>query len=112
MELDVKAARQSVAESRWAAHDEQFRPEWLAWLAGEEERIRHEQPDEYARFLAKRERERDDLANSRSPWSAKRFATFDTIDSRLRAVREFFSLPDFRAWDAAFNSNSFNPHQA
>ena len=93
-------------------HEEEFRPAWLAWLAGEEERLRREQPDEYARFLAKRERERSDLTISRAPWAGKVVASFDTSDSRLRAIREFFTLPDFRRWDAEFNNDPFNPQQA
>ncbi len=111
MDLDAKAARQSAAEARWTAHEVKFVPAWLAWLAAEEERLRREQPDEYARFIEKRERLRRDLTESRNPWSAKQLASFDTAESRLRAVREFFALPDFRAWDAEFNNQPFNPHQ-
>ena len=94
------------------AHEAAHRPAWLTWLAKQEAETKAAQPDEYERFLAKRERERTDLTQNRAPWAASLLASFDKDSGRLHAFRQFFGLPEFWAWDAEFNSHRFQfPNQ-
>lgn len=90
-------------------HELAHRPEWIAWLAQREAEMRVTQPDDYARFIAKRDRERADLAADHTPWSAKLLGTFDTDQARHSAFRQFFALPDFWQWDTTLNNEPFNP---
>jgi hypothetical protein len=90
-------------------HELAHRPEWIAWLAQREAEMKVTQPDDYARFIAKRDRERADLAADHTPWSAKLLSTFDTDQTRLNAFRQFFALPDFWQWDSTLNNQPFTP---
>ena len=90
-------------------HETTFRPIWVEWLAQQEAELKAAQPEEYARFTAKRERERADLTADRKPWSDKLLERFDIDLARLQAFRQFHGLPDFWAWDAEFNNQPFNP---
>jgi len=93
-------------------HEATHRPAWLTWLAEQEAETKAAQPEEYARFIAKRERERADLTQNRAPWAPAMRASFDTDSGRLHAFRQFFGLPEFWAWDAEFNSHRFQfPNQ-
>lgn len=88
-------------------HEQRFREAWLQWLASREAAMRMNQPEELARFTARRERDRAELEADPKPWSRRVLERFDTENARLAAFREFFSLPDFWQWDAEFNSQSF-----
>ncbi len=92
-------------------HEKHFRPAWIAWLAVREQETRRSDPHEYARFTAKRERERIELAADLKPWAKKVIETFETDQSRILAFRHFLSLPDFWVWDATINSQPFQPNE-
>jgi len=102
-------AQLSATTQRREAHEAQHRDAWLSWLAEREVQMRYSQPDDYARFIAKRDRQREELRDDPRPWSQKVLERFDTDSARLAAFREFFALPDFWQWDANFNSQSLNP---
>ena len=91
------------------AHEAKHRPVWIAWLTDREAQMQQSQPDDYARFTAKREGQYQELRSDPRPWSQKVLEHFSTDLARLEAFREFFALPDFWQWDANFNSQSFNP---
>lgn len=107
-EKDRLHAQLEATSKARATHEEKSRPLWMAWMSGQEEIMRSQQPEEYARFQSKRERERAELAASRAPWAASMLAGFDNENSRIHAFRQFFGLPDFWTWDAEFNSDRFN----
>ncbi len=88
-------------------HEQTHRAAWIDWLHGKEAEMRQHSPEDYARFTAKRERERAELAGDPKPWSQRVLDHFDTDAARLHAFRTFFGLPDFWQWDADFNSQSF-----
>jgi hypothetical protein len=90
-------------------HEQTHRAAWLVWLTEQERAIQQSQPEEYARFIAKRDHERADLAADPKPWSRKALDSFDAESVRLSAFRQFFSLPDFWQWDASINNQPFNP---
>ncbi len=89
-------------------HEQTHRAAWLAWLTEQESTMQQSQPDEYARFIAKRDHERTDLAADPKPWSRKALDSFDAESVRLSAFRQFFGLPDFWQWDASINNQAFN----
>ena len=89
-------------------HEQTHRAAWLAWLTEQESTMQQSQPDEYARFIAKRDHERTDLAADPKPWSRKALDCFDAESVRLSAFRQFFGLPDFWQWDASINNQAFN----
>jgi hypothetical protein len=101
-------AQLAVTTQRRDAHEAEHRGAWIAWLAEQEAAMRSLKPDEYARFIAKRSRQRDDLAADNKPWSIKALEHFDTDTARLHAFRDFAALADFWQWDATFNNQSFN----
>ena len=72
--------------------------------------MRDTRPEDYQRFTAQRESERDRLAADPKPWSRRVLEHFDTDNARLGAFRQCFGLPDFWQWDTAFNSQSFKPN--
>jgi len=88
-------------------HEQTHRSAWIDWLRGKESEMQQLSPEEYARFTAKRESERADLAVDPKPWSRRVLDHFDTDSARLQAFRAFFGLPDFWQWDADINSQSF-----
>ena len=90
-------------------HEAAHRPAWIAWLVQQEAEMKTAQAEDYARFIAKRDRERADLAADHTPWSAKLLDNFDTDQARLNAFRQFFSLPDFWQWDSTINNEPLNP---
>jgi len=90
-------------------HEAIHRPEWIAWLVRQEAEMKAAKSDDYARFIAKRDRERADLAADHTPWSAKLLDNFDTDPARLNAFLQFFSLPDFWQWDSTINNEPHNP---
>ena len=93
------------------SHEKQYRPAWIAWLAIREQETRRSDPNDYARFTAKRDRERDELAADPKPWARKVMETFETDQSRILAFRQFLGLPDFWTWDATINSQPFKPNE-
>lgn len=93
------------------SHEKQYRSAWIAWLAIREQETRRSDPNDYARFTAKRDRERDELAADPKPWARKVMETFETDQSRILAFRQFLGLPDFWAWDATINSQPFQPNE-
>ncbi|MBL9144102.1 MAG: hypothetical protein JNM99_10530 [Verrucomicrobiaceae bacterium] len=99
----------AATTQRREAHEAKHRAAWLAWLAEREAQTQQAQPGDYARFIAKRDRQREELRSDSKPWSLKALEGFDTEASRLAAFREHFALPDFWQWDANFNSQPFNP---
>ena len=84
-------------------HYVQFLREW-------EKRLRENQPDDYARFEAKRAAARQGHNKDMSPWRMKLLAEFDTQISRLLMLQAFFQLPDFWQWDASENPYPFKPN--
>jgi hypothetical protein len=88
-------------------HEQTHCAAWLAWLNEQQVEMQRSSPDDYARFTAKRERERAELADDPKPWAKRVLDHFDTESGCLHAFREFFSLPDFWQWDAKINSQSF-----
>ena len=90
-------------------HEQTHRAVWLAWLAEQESTMQQVQPEEYDRFIARRERERADLVADPKPWSKKVLDSFENDSTRLSAFRQFFGFPDFWQWDADINNQPFNP---
>jgi len=88
-------------------HEQRFREAWLQWLANREAETRMNQPEEQARFIAQRERDRAELEADPKPWSRRVLEHFDTDNARLSAFRQFFGLPDFWQWDTNINNQSF-----
>jgi hypothetical protein len=75
------------------------------WLAEEECNCRMNQPGEYSRFAAKRERRRQDLLAERSALLRGRLlAHHDSEQGRREDFRRFMGLPDARQWEAGFNN--------
>ena len=101
-------AQLAVTTQRRDAHEAAHRDAWLAWLAEQEVKMQSSKSEEYARFISKRSRQREDLASDSKPWSIKALEHFDTDTARLHAFREFAALADFWQWDATFNNQSFN----
>jgi hypothetical protein len=99
----------SVTQSR-ELHEQTHRAAWQTWLTEKEQAMQQNQPEEYARFIAKRDKERADLATDPKPWSKKALESFDVESVRLSAFRQFFGLPDFWPWDANINNQPFNPN--
>ena len=74
-------------------------PEYLAWLKAEHQTYRREAPDEYARFLAKRERRRVDLQQERSAFIRQALlARHDSEVSQLIDFQRFLALPEAQRW--------------
>jgi hypothetical protein len=90
-------------------HEQTHRAAWLAWLTEQESAMQQSQPEEYTRFIAKREHERADLTADPKPWSKKALDCFDLESVRLSAFRQYFGLPDFWQWDASINNQALNP---
>jgi hypothetical protein len=88
-------------------HEQTHRATWLAWLNEQQADMQRSSPDDYARYTAKRERERVELATDPKPWAKRVLDHFDTETAQMHAFREFFGLPDFWQWDADINSQSF-----
>lgn len=88
-------------------HEQSFREAWLQWLANREAEMRMNQPEELARFIGHRERDRAELEADPKPWSRRVLEHFDTDNARLGAFRQFFGLPDFWQWDTNINNQSF-----
>lgn len=108
--IQLHAKHAATIEAR-ESHEKQYRPAWIAWLAMREQEMRRSDSSEYARFTAKRDRERDELAADPKPWARKVMETFETAQSRILAFRQFLGLPDFWAWDANINSQPFQPNE-
>lgn len=89
-------------------HEQTHRAAWLTWLTEQESAMQQSQPEEYARFIAKREHERADLTADPKPWSKKALDSFDVESVRLSAFRQYFGLPDFWQWDASINNQALN----
>lgn len=85
--------------------------EYLAWLRAEHQTYRRETPDEYARFLAKRERRRSDLKQERSAFIRQELlARHDSEISQLIDFQRFLALPGVQRWEKITNqSNQPNP---
>lgn len=90
-------------------HEQTHRATWFQWLVNREAEMIANRSYDYARFTAKRENTRTELAADPKPWSRRALEHFDTECARLSAFREFFNLPDFWRWDAEFNSQPFKP---
>ncbi len=103
----LHAQLSSVAQLR-GQHEQTHSAAWLAWLTEQESTMQQSQPDEYARFIAKRDHDRADLTADPKPWSKKALDSFDVESVRLSAFRQFFGLPDFWQWDASINNQAFN----
>ena len=79
------------------------------WLANEEADYRRSFPDDYARFEAKRLREREDIYRERSAnVRAPLLTAHDELATRLLHFQRFIGLPDFWQWDAEFNNDKSN----
>lgn len=88
-------------------HEQTHRAAWLAWLNEQQAEMQRSSPDDYARYTAKRERQRAELAADPKPWARRVLDHFNTESAQAHAFREFFGLPDFWQWDADINSQSF-----
>jgi len=108
--IQVQAKHAAAIEAR-ESHEKQYRPAWITWLAMREQEMCRSDASEYARFTAKRDRERDELAADPKPWARKVMETFETDQSRILAFRQFLGLPDFWAWDVTINSQPFQPNE-
>ena len=90
-------------------HRNQAMPRYLAFLRGLEWKLRADQPDDYARFEAKRGTERARLQRELLAWRSKLLDEFDREAHRLSDLQKFFQLPGFWQWDASENPYPFNP---
>jgi hypothetical protein len=80
------------------------------WLADEEADYRRNYPDDYARFEAKRLRDREDIYRERSTTvRATLLTAHDEPATRLLHFQKFIGLPDFWRWNAEFNNDQSNP---
>jgi hypothetical protein len=83
---------------------------YKAWLAKEEADYRRKFPDDYARFEAKRKRDREDIYRERSATvRATLLTAHDEPTTRLLHFQKFIGLPDFWQWNAEFNNDESNP---
>lgn len=90
-------------------HRNQAMPRYLAFLRGLERKLRADQPDDYARFEAKRGTEWARLQRELLAWRSKLLDEFDREAHRLSDLQKFFQLPGFWQWDASENPYPFNP---
>jgi hypothetical protein len=90
-------------------HQNKAMPRYLAFLRAWEKKIRSVQPDEYARFEAKRAAQRTRLQKELFAWRSKLLAEFETDHIRLSEFQKFFQLPGFWQWDASENPYPFKP---
>lgn len=88
-------------------HRKAVGPQYVRFLREWEMRRKENQPDEYARFEAKRAVARQAHNKDMSPWRMKLLAEFDSEASRLPMLQAFFQLPDFWQWDASENPYPF-----
>ncbi|MEI6534974.1 MAG: hypothetical protein WCN98_06515 [Verrucomicrobiaceae bacterium] len=111
--LLADAQRQGVERNRTAveaartAHQERFASDYVEFLKRIESDLRASQPEDFARFLAKRASERQRLAAERTSWAASLLTDHDTERAYLRDLQRHFGLPDFWSWDATENPYSF-----
>lgn len=84
-----------------------FRPAYLAWLCEQETNHRKQFPSEYARFLAKRARRRQDCQAEKS-WMLREhlLSTHDSEGRRLCDFQQFLTLPNYEQWAAKINHSS------
>ena len=103
------SATQDSGEPRsW--QPERLPPAYIAWLAGQERAYRADAPSEYGRFVAKRERRRDDLLAERSPHLREKLvARHDSETDRLTDFQRFLALPDVHQWAETINSEPLFP---
>jgi hypothetical protein len=109
MERDRQQAAQVQNEKSREAHLEQHRRYYRAFMLDREKEVQARQVEEYARFTAKRQREKMELEQRPALWTRAMLEHFDTEQSRLDAVQAFFGLPDFWQWDREFNSHPWQP---
>lgn len=84
-------------------------PKWHEYLAAKEGEMRAERGDDYARFLAWRRGQRQDLKSARFLLRKQEVvARFDSEQGRLQQFQEFFSdhVLAFEAWDEKFNRHN------
>ena len=85
-------------------------PNYLAWLREQHDAYREEAPTDYSRFLAKRERQRVDLYQERSPDVRQGMLARHTSEIfKLIEFQKFLALPDARRWDETINQKSNQP---
>ena len=100
-----KAARETLDLERQAGA-KTLAANYEAFLRGEERRLQAGQPDDYARFLAHRNAERETLTHSNSVWSRspRWLELFDAEPRRLSDLQHFFQLPNLAQWEALHHS--------
>ena len=80
---------------------------YLTWLAEQREAFREEAPDDYARFIAKRNRRRADLARERIiPVREQLLTSHDDPAGHLMDFQKFLALPDVHRWAENINHQS------
>jgi hypothetical protein len=85
-------------------------PAYLTWLAEQQTAFRDESPDDYQRFLAKRNRLRIDHGKERSSHLREHLlTTHDQPVGHLMDFQKFFALPDVQRWADIINNQSPNP---
>ena len=90
---------QHPAGQRHAAAPPSLPVEYIAWLREEHASYQKEAPDDYARFLAKRERRRADLSTERSAFIRRELlARHDSEITQLIDFQKFLALPDQHRW--------------
>ena len=85
-------------------------PAYLTWLAEQQSAFREESPDEYLRFLAKRNRLRSDHGKEQSShFRGHLLSTRDQPAGQLVDFQQFFALPDVQRWAATISNQSPPP---
>jgi hypothetical protein len=105
--------QQKALEKAKDAHHTAFAAAYLSFLRLTEIKLQQAKPSVYEAFANHREKLRHLLTGGRFLVSAERLAGFESEESRLLALAEFFSkgpqvhVPTFWEWDARINPNRF-----
>ena len=102
-------AQRRAEDEAEAAHLKEFEPKYFAYLREIEERIKTEQPDDYAEFEKDRDERRAEIG--KAPWRIDREGSlerFDREETRLEDFQEYFSeeVLDFWDWGEQRNPDS------
>jgi hypothetical protein len=105
--------RTEALEKAKEAHQAAFAAAYLSFLRLTEIKVQQAKPSVYEAFAKHREKLRHLMTGGPLLVSAERFAGFETEESRLLALAEFFHkhpqvhVPSFWEWDARLNPSRF-----
>jgi hypothetical protein len=118
LQSEGEARRTEALGKARKAHHAAFAGVYLSFLRQAEIELQQAKPSVYETFSKHREKLRRSMTNGPLLVSADWIAVFDTEESRLLALAEFFGknphahVPDFWEWDARFNPGKFGANTA